>query len=202
MGSRKKIFSLKNITFAAALFSFSVLLPEASAENQSHEVGKSSETIKKNLKSMVRVMRYTADMVYAKAAVSGHVNPNGYFCPKGEGAICNDNEKIKMRCGFPDATPDGIIRAMDFNIGLKEEDKPDPDTPWVYVYKEWNKDATQILVTKKGLPVPDAFQSEDEWTYKNQCYIFYNTPCFQDPNYSKFDGNVNGVQFRVFTDGC
>ena len=202
MGSRKKIFYLKNITVAAALFSFSVLLPEASAENQSHEVGKSSETIKKNLKSMVRVMRYTADMVYAKAAVSGHVNPNGYFCPKGEGAICNDNEKIKMRCGFPDATPDGIIRAMDFNIGLKEEDKPDPDTPWVYVYKEWNKDATQILVTKKGLPVPDAFQSEDEWTYKNQCYIFYNTPCFQDPNYSKFDGNVNGVQFRVFTDGC
>ena len=64
---------------------------------------------------MVRVMRYTADMVYAKAAVSGHVNPNGYFCPKGEGAICNDNEKIKMRCGFPDATPDGIIRAMEPN---------------------------------------------------------------------------------------
>ena len=195
MGLCNKFFSLKNIAALTVLSSVFILHPEAVAG--SHTAARIDI-----LKSMVRTMRYTADLVNAKAAVKGHIDPDGYFCPKGEGQSCTDDEKIKMRCGFPDATPDGIIRALDFNIGLKEDDKPEPNTKWLYVYKEWNKDATQILITQKGLPIPDAFQSEDEWTYKNMCYIFYNTPCFQDPTYYKFDGNLKGLQIRVITDGC
>ena len=133
-------FLLKKIAAVTFLSSVSLLVPEAVA-------GSNTAAHIDILKSMVRTMRYTADLINAKAAVKGHVVQDGYFCPKGEGLSCADDEKIKMRCGFPDATPDGIIRALDFNIGLKEEDKPDPDTKWLYVYKEWNKDATQILIT-------------------------------------------------------
>ncbi len=152
------------------------------------------------LKTMAGALRHAAELVNAKRELAG-LEKDEAMCPTGFDNSCREEEKIAVKCGFPDATPDGIVRALNADLG-KIVDGRVPDNKWVYVFKEWDKDARQILVTLNGAPVPDAFEAGEDLTVKHQCYIFYNTPCYQDPRDTKHDGNLNGIQIRLFTDGC
>ena len=100
-----------------------------------------------------------------------------------------------MKCGFPDATEDGILRALDGTFST------DGNSDWTYKFKQWESGATQILVSVKGMTIPNAYQTEYPKTYTNQCYVFYNTPCYEATN-SMHNGNLGGIQIKVFTDGC
>ena len=100
-----------------------------------------------------------------------------------------------MKCGFPDATEDGILRALDGTFST------DGNSDWTFKFKPWESGATQILVSVKGMTIPNAYQTEKPETYTNQCYVFYNTPCYKATD-SQHNGNLGGIQIKVFTDGC
>ncbi len=189
------VFNLfKRVSAVAVLTVLTGTVPQVSAGEQT------AERIAA-LKAMASALRYSAELVNSKRVLAGHKALNGSLCKNGLADNCSEEESIALRCGFPDATPDGIVRALDADLGEISEDGAVPENKWVYVYKKW-KDASQILVSMNGIPIPDAFESNEELTYKNKCYIFYNTPCFHDPRDSKFDGNHDGIQIRIFSDGC
>ena len=110
---------------------------------------------------------------------------------------CSPSSKdaVRVKCGFPDATEDGILRALDGTFST------DGNSDWTYKFKQWESGATQILVSVKGMTIPNAYQTEYPKTYTNQCYVFYNTPCYEATN-SMHNGNLGGIQIKVFTDGC
>lgn len=196
MSFDNSVFSLFKQASAAAVLTVLIgSVPQASA-------GEQSEERIATLKTMAGAMRYAAELVNSKRVLAGHKALNGTICKNGLGDNCSGEESIALRCGFPDATPDGIVRALDADLGVISDDMPAPENKWVYVYKKWNTDASQILISMNGAPIPDAFESDEELTYKNKCYVFYNTPCFHDPHNPKFDGNHKGIQIRIFTDGC
>jgi hypothetical protein len=200
MGFGKNYCVFLKRTVEAAVFSLMIAsVPAASAGD-----GQSKETQARiaALKTMATALRNSAELVNSKRILAGHEALDGSICMNGLGDNCPQDESIALRCGYPDATPDGIIRAL--NAGLEQlgDELPPPDSKWVFVYKEWSADARQILVSLNGAPISDSFESEEELTFKHKCYIFYNTPCYVDPRHSKFDGNHEGIQIRLFTDGC
>ena len=152
------------------------------------------------LQGLAGAMKGAATLVHGKALVANKVSSSGdqYVCIGSTSqSSCNENSKdaVRVKCGFPDATEDGILRALD---GTFSEDG---NSDWTYKFKKWDSGATQILVSVKGMTIPDAYQTEKPETYTNQCYVFYNTPCYEATD-SQHNGNLGGIQIKVFTDGC
>ena len=152
------------------------------------------------LQGLAGAMKGAATLVHGKALVANKVSSSGdqFVCIGSTSqSSCNENSKdaVRVKCGFPDATEDGILRALD---GTFSEDG---NSDWTYKFVTWPSGATQILVSVKGMTFPDAYQSNERGTYENQCYVFYNTPCYEatDPQHN---GNLGGTQIKVFTDGC
>ena len=152
------------------------------------------------LQGLAGAMKGAATLVHGKALVANKVSSSGnqYVCIGSTSqSSCSETSKdaVRVKCGFPDATKDGILRALD---GTFSEDG---NSDWTYKFKKWESGATQILVSVKGMTFPDAYQTEKPETYTNQCYVFYNTPCYEatDPQHN---GNLGGIQIKVFTDGC
>ena len=152
------------------------------------------------LQGLAGAMKGAATLVHGKALVANKVSSSGdqFVCIGSTSqSSCNENSKdaVRVKCGFPDATKDGILRALD---GTFSEDG---NSDWTYKFKKWESGATQILVSVKGMTFPDAYQSNVSATYTNQCYVFYNTPCYKATD-SQHNGNLGGIQIKVFTDGC
>ena len=152
------------------------------------------------LQGLAGAMKGAATLVHGKALVANKVSSSGnqYVCIGSTSqSSCSETSKdvVRVKCGFPDATKDGILRALD---GTFSEDG---NSDWTYKFKKWESGATQILVSVKGMTFPDAYQSDEPKTYTNQCYVFYNTPCYEDNN-MQYNGNLGGIQIKVFTDGC
>ena len=152
------------------------------------------------LQGLAGAMKGAATLVHGKALVANKVSLSGdqYVCIGSTSqSSCNKNSKdaVKVKCGFPDATEDGILRALDGTFST------DGNSDWTYKFQKWESGATQILVSVKGMTPPNAYQTEKPETYTNQCYVFYNTPCYEatDPQHN---GNLGGIQIKVFTDGC
>ena len=154
------------------------------------------------LQGLAGAMKGAATLVHGKALVANKVSSGAQYVCIGSTSqsSCNKNSKdaVRVKCGFPDATEDGILRALDGTFST------DGNSDWTYKVKKWGddpKDPTQILVSVKGMTIPNAYQTEYPETYTNQCYVFYNTPCYKDNN-SAYNGNLGGIQIKVFTDGC
>ncbi len=152
------------------------------------------------LQGLAGAMKGAATLVHGKALVANKVSSSGdqYVCIGSTSqSSCNQSSKdaVRVKCGFPDATEDGILRALDGTFSK------DGNSDWTYKFKTWSSGATQILVSVKGMTPPDAYQTEVPATYTNQCYVFYNTPCYEATN-SLHNGNLGGIQIKVFTDGC
>ena len=152
------------------------------------------------LQGLAGAMKGAATLVHGKALVANKVSSSGdqFVCIGSTSqSSCSETSKdaVRVKCGFPDATKDGILRALD---GTFSEDG---NSDWTYKFKKWESGATQILVSVKGKTPPNAYQTDDSDTYTNQCYVFYNTPCYKDNN-SQYNGNLGGIQIKVFTDGC
>jgi len=151
------------------------------------------------LQGLAGAMKGAATLVHGKALVANKVSSGAQYVCIGSTSqsSCNESSKdaVRVRCGFPDATDDGILRALD---GTFSEDG---NSDWTYKFVKWPSGATQILVSVKGMTFPVAYQTEDPKTYTNQCYVFYNTPCYEDTN-QQHNGNLGGTQIKVFTDGC
>ena len=152
------------------------------------------------LQGLAGAMKGAATLVHGKALVANKVSSSGdqYVCIGSTSqSSCNQSSKdaVQVKCGFPDATEDGILRALDGTFSK------DGNSDWTYKFVTWPSGATQILVSVKGMTFPDAYQTEKPETYTNQCYVFYNTPCYEatDPQHN---GNLGGIQIKVFTDGC
>ena len=152
------------------------------------------------LQGLAGAMKGAATLVHGKALVANKVSSSGnqYVCIGSTSqSSCNENSKdaVRVKCGFPDATEDGILRALDGTFSK------DGNSDWTYKFVTWPSGATQILVSVKGMTFPDAYQSNVSDTYTNQCYVFYNTPCYKATD-SQHNGNLGGIQIKVFTDGC
>ena len=152
------------------------------------------------LQGLAGAMKGAATLVHGKALVANKVSSSGnqYVCIGSTSqSSCNQSSKdaVQVKCGFPDATEDGILRALDGTFST------DGTSDWTYKFKDWESGATQILVSVKGMTFPDAYQTEKPETYTNQCYVFYNTPCYEATD-SQHNGNLGGIQIKVFTDGC
>lgn len=157
------------------------------------------------LQGLAGAMKGAATLVHGKALVANKVSSSGdqYVCIGSTSqSSCNESSKdaVRVKCGFPDATEDGILRALDGTFST------DGNSDWTYKVKEWPSSGatpgpTQILVSVKGMTFPDAYQSNVSDTYTNQCYVFYNTPCYEATD-SQHNGNLGGIQIKVFTDGC
>lgn len=155
------------------------------------------------LQGLAGAMKGAATLVHGKALVANKVSSSGdqYVCIGSTSqSSCSPSSKdaVRVKCGFPDATEDGILRALDGTFST------DGNSDWTYKVKKWGKkptDPTQILVSVKGMTPPDAYQSNVSTTYTNQCYVFYNTPCYKATD-SQHNGNLGGIQIKVFTDGC
>ena len=152
------------------------------------------------LQGLAGAMKGAATLVHGKALVANKVSSSGdqYVCIGSTSqSSCNKNSKdaVQVKCGFPDATEDGILRALDGTFSK------DGNSDWTYKFVTWQSGATQILVSVKGMTFPDAYQSNVSETYTNQCYVFYNTPCYEATD-SQHNGNLGGIQIKVFTDGC
>ncbi len=152
------------------------------------------------LQGLAGAMKGAATLVHGKALVANKVSSSGnqFVCIGSTSqSSCNENSKdaVRVKCGFPDATEDGILRALDGTFST------DGNSDWTYKFVTWPSGATQILVSVKGMTFPDAYQTEKPETYTNQCYVFYNTPCYEATD-SQHNGNLGGIQIKVFTDGC
>ena len=152
------------------------------------------------LQGLAGAMKGAATLVHGKALVANKVSSSGnqYVCIGSTSqSSCNESSKdaVRVKCGFPDATEDGILRALDGTFSK------DGNSDWTYKFVTWPSGATQILVSVKGMTFPDAYQSNVSDTYTNQCYVFYNTPCYEATD-SQHNGNLGGIQIKVFTDGC
>ena len=152
------------------------------------------------LQGLAGAMKGAATLVHGKALVANKVSSSGdqYVCIGSTSqSSCNQSSKdaVQVKCGFPDATEDGILRALDGTFSK------DGNSDWTYKFMTWPSGATQILVSVKGMTFPDAYQSDKPKTYTNQCYVFYNTPCYEATD-SQHNGNLGGIQIKVFTDGC
>ena len=152
------------------------------------------------LQGLAGAMKGAATLVHGKALVANKVSSSGdqYVCIGSTSqSSCNQSSKdaVQVKCGFPDATEDGILRALDGTFSK------DGNSDWTYKFVTWPSGATQILVSVKGMTFPDAYQTEKPETYTNQCYVFYNTPCYEATD-SQHNGNLGGIQIKVFTDGC
>ena len=152
------------------------------------------------LQGLAGAMKGAATLVHGKALVANKVSSSGdqFVCIGSTSqSSCNENSKdaVRVKCGFPDATEDGILRALDGTFSK------DGNSDWTYKFVTWPSGATQILVSVKGMTFPDAYQSNVSDTYTNQCYVFYNTPCYEATD-SQHNGNLGGIQIKVFTDGC
>ena len=152
------------------------------------------------LQGLAGAMKGAATLVHGKALVANKVSSSGdqYVCIGSTSqSSCNQSSKdaVQVKCGFPDATEDGILRALDGTFST------DGNSDWTFKFKPWESGATQILVSVKGMTFPDAYQTEKPETYTNQCYVFYNTPCYKATD-SQHNGNLGGIQIKVFTDGC
>ena len=152
------------------------------------------------LQGLAGAMKGAATLVHGKALVANKVSSSGdqFVCIGSTSqSSCNENSKdaVRVKCGFPDATEDGILRALDGTFSK------DGNSDWTYKFVTWPSGATQILVSVKGMTFPDAYQTEKPETYTNQCYVFYNTPCYKATD-SQHNGNLGGIQIKVFTDGC
>ena len=152
------------------------------------------------LQGLAGAMKGAATLVHGKALVANKVSSSGdqFVCIGSTSqSSCSETSKdaVRVKCGFPDATKDGILRALD---GTFSEDG---NSDWTYKFKKWESGATQILVSVKGMTIPNAYQSNERGTYENQCYVFYNTPCYKATD-SQHNGNLGGIQIKVFTDGC
>ena len=152
------------------------------------------------LQGLAGAMKGAATLVHGKALVANKVSSSGdqFVCIGSTSqSSCSETSKdaVRVKCGFPDATEDGILRALDGTFSK------DGNSDWTYKFKKWDSGATQILVSVKGMTFPDAYQSDEPKTYTNQCYVFYNTPCYEDNN-TQYNGNLGGIQIKVFTDGC
>ena len=155
------------------------------------------------LQGLAGAMKGAATLVHGKALVANKVSLSGdqYVCIGSTSqSSCSPSSKdaVRVKCGFPDATEDGILRALDGTFST------DGNSDWTYKVKKWGDnptDPTQILVSVKGMTIPNAYQTGKPETYTNQCYVFYNTPCYEatDPQHN---GNLGGTQIKVFTDGC
>ena len=152
------------------------------------------------LQGLAGAMKGAATLVHGKALVANKVSSSGdqFVCIGSTSqSSCSETSKdaVRVKCGFPDATEDGILRALDGTFST------DGNSDWTFKFKPWESGATQILVSVKGMTFPDAYQSNVSDTYTNQCYVFYNTPCYEatDPQHN---GNLGGTQIKVFTDGC
>ena len=152
------------------------------------------------LQGLAGAMKGAATLVHGKALVANKVSSEAQYVCIGSTSqsSCSPSSKdaVRVKCGFPDATEDGILRALDGTFST------DGNSDWTYKFKKWEESgATQILVSVKGMTIPDAYQTEYPETYTNQCYVFYNTPCYEATN-SMYNGNLGGIQIKVFTDGC
>lgn len=152
------------------------------------------------LQGLAGAMKGAATLVHGKALVANKVSSEAQYVCIGSTSqsSCSPSSKdaVRVKCGFPDATEDGILRALDGTFST------DGNSDWTYKFKKWDESgATQILVSVKGMTIPNAYQTEDSDTYTNQCYVFYNTPCYEATN-SMHNGNLGGIQIKVFTDGC
>ena len=152
------------------------------------------------LQGLAGAMKGAATLVHGKALVANKVSSSGdqFVCIGSTSqSSCNENSKdaVRVKCGFPDATEDGILRALDGTFST------DGNSDWTYKFKKWESGATQILVSVKGMTIPNAYQSNERGTYENQCYVFYNTPCYKATD-SQHNGYLGGIQIKVFTDGC
>lgn len=156
------------------------------------------------LQGLAGAMKGAATLVHGKALVANKVSSEAQYVCIGSTSqsSCSQSSKdaVRVKCGFPDATEDGILRALDGTFST------DGNSDWTYKVKKWPSSGatpgpTQILVSVKGMTIPDAYQTEKPETYTNQCYVFYNTPCYEATN-SMHNGNLGGTQIKVFTDGC
>ena len=152
------------------------------------------------LQGLAGAMKGAATLVHGKALVANKVSSSGdqFVCIGSTSqSSCSETSKdaVRVKCGFPDATEDGILRALDGTFST------DGNSDWTFKFKPWESGATQILVSVKGMTFPDAYQSNVSDTYTNQCYVFYNTPCYEATD-SQHNGNLGGTQIKVFTDGC
>ena len=152
------------------------------------------------LQGLAGAMKGAATLVHGKALVANKVSSSGdqFVCIGSTSqSSCSQSSKdaVRVKCGFPDATEDGILRALDGTFSK------DGNSDWTYKFVTWPSGATQILVSVKGMTFPDAYQSNVSDTYTNQCYVFYNTPCYEATD-SQHNGNLGGIQIKVFTDGC
>ena len=152
------------------------------------------------LQGLAGAMKGAATLVHGKALVANKVSSEAQYVCIGSTSqsSCSPSSKdaVRVKCGFPDATEDGILRALDGTFST------DGNSDWTYKFKKWEESgATQILVSVKGMTIPNAYQTEYPETYTNQCYVFYNTPCYEATN-SMHNGNLGGIQIKVFTDGC
>ena len=152
------------------------------------------------LQGLAGAMKGAATLVHGKALVANKVSSSGdqFVCIGSTSqSSCSETSKdaVRVKCGFPDATEDGILRALDGTFST------DGNSDWTFKFKTWESGATQILVSVKGMTFPDAYQTKKPETYTNQCYVFYNTPCYEATD-SQHNGNLGGIQIKVFTDGC
>ena len=116
------------------------------------------------LQGLAGAMKGAATLVHGKALVANKVSSSGdqFVCIGSTSqSSCNENSKdaVRVKCGFPDATEDGILRALDGTFST------DGNSDWTFKFKPWESGATQILVSVKGMTFPDAYQTEKPETF-------------------------------------
>lgn len=117
------------------------------------------------LQGLAGAMKGAATLVHGKALVANKVSSEAQYVCIGSTSqsSCSQSSKdaVRVKCGFPDATEDGILRALDGTFST------DGNSDWTYKFKKWESGATQILVSVKGMTIPDAYQTEKPETYTN-----------------------------------
>ncbi len=157
-----------------------------------------------SLEGVAGAMRGAASMIYGKSLIAGKTSAtSGWICMSGSAATSctgSESDAVKIRLGYPDASADGIIRAVDIDAvaaGSSDADSHD----FVYRVKTWESGLRQILVGFDASSVPDSYQDSaaSSGSYNDKCFLFYDTPSI-----SGVDGvdSTSGPRILIFSGGC
>ena len=151
-----------------------------------------------SLHGLKAAMTSARNMVHSKAIIAG-LDKAGYeekyICLNGSAkASCDSSNGIEIRVGYPTATPNGILAALDIDaVAYNSSDVNKHE--WQYRTYDWNN-ATgdkQFFIGPVGIPLPEKYEDNN---IQSGCYIFYDSP----------SGNqyINTAKGRIImiTNGC
>ena len=150
------------------------------------------------LNGLKAAIRSAENMTRSKAVIAGldtRDAPLGgtavYVCESGAAtATCTSADGISISHGYPSATADGILKALDIDaVPAGNSDVRQHD--WAYRVKVWDTGEGQFLIAPSDMTVPEQY---DSGSPASGCYIFYDHPFVKN--------SVVRRQLIVVDDGC